>query len=369
MHNGKSGYVPDNAIRIDFMLPLNTPRTRRHVLQTIGAAAGGALLMPRSLHAGTPSIRKPPRLQSGDTVGLINPAGITYEKMDFDIVTETLKALGLAWKFGAHVADRRGYFAGTDADRASDVNAMFADPDVDAIMTVRGGWGCNRILHMLDYDLIAQHPKILVGYSDVTSLLVACQAKTGLVTFHGPVGTSTWNQFSVGYFKRVLMEGKADTFQNPRVIGDSLAQTRDRIQTITSGTARGTLIGGNLSVLTAMVGSPYLPPWENVILFLEDVGEEIHRIDRMLTQLRLAGILGRLAGLVFGKCTDCKPSDGYSSFTLEEIFGDLIKPLGIPAFTGAMIGHIENKFTVPLGVQAEIDAAEGTIRMLESAVR
>jgi len=344
-------------------------RTRRDFLQVMGATVGGTLLMPGSPPAGTAVVRKPPRLRPGDTVGLINPAGVTYVRADLDVVTETLQALGLSWKFGAHLTDRYGYLAGTDADRASDVNAMFADPAVNAIMAVRGGWGCNRLLHLLDYESIAQHPKILVGYSDITSLLVACQAKTGLVTFHGPVGTSTWNQFSVGYFKRVLMEGSVECFQNPRLSGDTLAQTRDRVHTITPGTARGVLIGGNLSILTAMLGSPYLPSWEGVILFLEDDGEHIYRVDRMLTQLRLAGVLGALAGFVFGKCTNCGPGEGYGSLTLEDVFTDLIAPLRIPAFAGSMIGHIENKFTVPLGIEVEIDAGPGTVRMLESAVR
>jgi muramoyltetrapeptide carboxypeptidase len=343
---------------------------RRNFLQAFGAALGGTILIPGHMHAETRTVRKPPRLREGDTVGLVNPAGATYVREDLDVVTDTLRALGLSWKFGAHVTDRYGYLAGTDANRAADLNAMFADPDVDAIMAVRGGWGCNRLLHLLDYESIARHPKILVGYSDITSLLVACQAKTGLVTFHGPVGTSTWNQFSVGYFKRVLMEGSMECFRNPRGTGDALAQTRDRVHTITPGKARGVLIGGNLTVLTAMLGSPYLPPWDRVILFLEDDSEHIYRIDRMLTQLRLAGVLGALAGVVFGKCTECGPGGGgYGSLTLEDVYADIIAPFPIPAFAGAMIGHIENKFTVPLGIEAEMDATEGTVTLLESAVR
>jgi len=351
------------------MLSPSEQKTRREFLTTAGAALGGSLLISGRAQAEARTVRKPLRLREGDTVGLVNPAGATFVKEDIDIVKETLHALGLSWKLGAHVTDRYGYLAGTDADRAADLNAMFADPAVDAIMAVRGGWGCNRLLHLLDYESIARHPKILIGYSDITSLLVACQAKTGLVTFHGPVGTSTWNQFSVGYFRRVVMDGSMECFRNPRTTGDALAQTRDRVNTITPGKARGVLIGGNLSVLTAMLGSPYVPSWDKVILFLEDDREQIYRIDRMLTQLRLAGVLGSLAGLVFGKCTNCGPGDGYGSLTLEDVFADLIAPLRIPACAGAMIGHIENKFTVPLGIEAELDATEGTVTMLESAVR
>jgi len=145
-------------------------------------------------------------------------------------------------------------------------------------------------------------------------------------------------------------------------------QTRDRVGTITPGKARGILVGGNLSVLAAMIGSPYLPSWKNVLLFLEDDNEPVYRIDRMLTQLRLAGVLEQLSGFIFGKCTNCGPGEGYGSLTLEEVFADHIAPLRIPAFAGAMIGHIENKFTMPIGIEADMDADKGTITMRERAV-
>jgi muramoyltetrapeptide carboxypeptidase len=342
---------------------------RRTMLSLL--AAGGALVPLRQasgLHEPGQRRIRPPRLKEGDTVGLINPAGATFDPSDITLVTGSLAALGLKVSPGTHVLDRYGYLAGRDEDRAADVNAMFADPAVDAILAVRGGWGCNRILPLLDYASIARHPKILAGYSDITSLLVAIHAKTGLVTFHGPVGTSTWNRFSVEFFRSVLMAGGTPTMENPQVVGDNLVATKDRIETITPGTARGVLIGGNLSVLTAMLGSPYLPDWDGVILFLEEDGEQIYRVDRMITQLKLAGVLERLAGFVMGKCTGCDPGPGYGSLTLPEVLNDHIRPLGIPAFAGAMIGHIENKFTVPVGSPAEIDASKGTLTLLEPAV-
>jgi muramoyltetrapeptide carboxypeptidase len=233
---------------------------------------------------------------------------------------------------------------------------------------VRGGWGCARILPLINYDAIAGNPKILCGYSDITALILGVHAQTGLVTFHGPDGISTWNAFSVEWFKRVLFGGEAVTMRNPRTIGDNLAPAKDRIEVITPGTARGPLAGGNLSVLAGIVGSPYLPDWEGAILFLEDVGEDIYRIDRMMTQLRLAGILGRLAGFVFGKCSNCSPGEGYGSLTLPDVLHDHVAPLKIPAWGGAMIGHLESKFTLPIGIAAEIVAGEGTIRLLEPAV-
>jgi muramoyltetrapeptide carboxypeptidase len=165
-----------------------------------------------------------------------------------------------------------------------------------------------------------------------------------------------------------LFDAEPVIFGNPSAKGDNLIQTSDRIETITPGTARGVLVGGNLSVLTAMVGSPYLPRWKGVILFLEDEREDIYRIDRMLTQLRIAGIADQLAGVVIGKFTDCRPGLEYGSLTLEEVYQEQIAPLGVPAFAGAMIGHIENKFTIPVGGEVDIDASKGTITMREPAV-
>lgn len=314
-----------------------------------------------------PSLR-PPRLQHGQTVGLINPAGPTYVSWDLEVVEESLAALGFRTVRGEHVLDRRGYFAGGDADRASDLNRMFRDDAVDGVLCVRGGWGAARILPLIDYDAVRANPKVFCGYSDITALLLAMHARTGLVGFHGPVGIATWNAFSVEWFRRVLMEAEAVAFSNPTDIGDNLVQTSDRVQTITGGRARGRMLGGNLSVLTGIVGSAYLPDWDGAILFLEEIGEDIYRVDRMLTQLKLAGILDAVAGVAFGKCTDCDSSESYGSLTLEEVLDDHLRPLGVPAWYGAMIGHIADKWTVPVGTEVEIDADAGTVTMLEPAV-
>ena len=343
--------------------------SRRQILQMLGAglivshvqaARGSGLTSSRAL--------KPPRLGAGDTVGLINPAGATFHPDDVAVARELLAALGLKMKAGEHLLDRHGYLAGSDIDRASDINSMFADKEVTAILTLRGGWGCNRLLDLLDYILIAKNPKILMGYSDITSLLLALNAKTGLVTFHGPVGVSSWNKYSTDYVKKLLFNAETFSMENPKETGDHLIRRKDRVLTINGGKAGGRLLGGNLSVLTAMVGSEFLPDFKGNILFLEEVGEEIYRVDRMLTQLKLAGILDDISGFVFGKCSDCGPGKGYGSLTLEEVLDDHIKPLGVPAWYGSMIGHIENKFTIPLGVEAEIDADIGRISLLEPAV-
>lgn len=338
---------------------------RRGFLRAAGAGALGLCARPARAAQG---LVKPPRLRLGDTVGLIAPANATFLPVELDVARETLEALGLRVKAGAHLLDRYGYLAGRDADRASDVNALFADPEVRAVLALRGGWGSARLLPHLDYAALRRHPKILMGYSDVTALLNAVHARTGMVTFHGPVGISTWTPFSIESMAAVLFEGDTPTLANPAELRDGLVQVEDRIQTITPGRARGRLLGGNLTVLSAIVGTPYLPDLDGAILFLEDTGEAIYRMDRMLTQLKLAGLLGRIKGFVFGRCTDCKPGEGYGALTLDEVFADHVKPLGVPAFRGAMIGHIDRQFTVPVGLPAEIDADAGTIRLLEPAV-
>lgn len=337
--------------------------TRRSLLKT----AAFAPFLP--LGSTIPSTIKPNRLKAGDTVGLICPAAPAYSRETVQITIESLQALGLKTKLSPHFYDRYGYLAGQDADRASDLNAMFADSSVSMIMAMHGGWGCARILPLLNYDLIRRNPKILIGYSDITALLLGIHAKTGLTTMHGPVGAVTWNTFSVSWLRQVLLDGQAVTFQNPEKKDDNLTQTKDRIFTLRPGVARGQLVGGNLTVLSHLLGSPYLPDWKGKILFIEDTHEDIYSVDRMLTHLKLAGVLDQLVGFVFGKCTSCEPgSGGYGSLTFEDVLTDHIVPLKVPAYAGAMIGHITDKFTVPIGINAEIDADRGTIRLLESAV-
>jgi len=323
--------------------------------------------------AGTPFVSPvpPPRLRPGDTVGLINPAGATWNPVDIDIVRETFEALGLRVKVGTHVLDRFGYLAGRDADRAADVNGMFEDPEVQGIVCVRGGWGCARLLPLLDFQMIARNPKPLLGYSDITALHMALQSRTGIISFHGPVGIAVWNRFNVDWLRRVVFEGEGVTFRNDASFNPetTLVQRENRIRVIRPGTARGRLLGGNLTVLSAIVGSGYLPDFDGCVLFLEDVGEAPYRVDRMLTQLSLAGILERAAAVVFGRCTDCDPGAGYGSLTLDDVLVDRLGPLGIPAWHGAQIGHIDRQFTLPVGAHVEVDAAEGTIRMTGPAVR
>jgi muramoyltetrapeptide carboxypeptidase len=202
---------------------------------------------------------------------------------------------------------------------------------------------------------------MILGYSHITSLLLAINARIQLITFHGAVATSNWNQFTVDYFPRLLFNAEELTMENT-------STNEGRRELITPGKAQGRLIGGNLSVVAAMVGSPYLPSWYHSILCLEDIGEDIYRIDRMLTQFKNAGIINQISGWMFRQCTNCQPSD-QQSFTFMQILQQHIKPLNIPAWYGPMIGHIKHhKFTIPVGLEVEIDADNGTLKMLESAV-
>lgn len=289
-----------------------------------------------------------------------------FEREEVEIVTEAMQALGLKPVLGPHLLDRYGYLAGRDRDRAADVNQFFADDRIAAVMPMRGGWGSARILPYLDYDSIRRNPKVIIGFSDITALLLGIYAKTGLITFHGPHGVTSWLPRQTDYFRRVLFEGEVLTYTNPSDDSPRLMQVQHRIQTLTSGTARGKLIGGNLSVLSAIAGSPYLPSFEGAILFLEDINENVYRIDRMLTHLKVAGLLDRLSGFIFGQCVRCLPGADYGSLTLEQVLSDHIQPLGIPAWSGADIGHVENIITLPIGMDVEIDADRGAISLLAS---
>lgn len=343
---------------------------RRTLLRGAAGLALGAGLAGRGAFAAERlPLVKPPRLKPGDTIGLINPSSAIYERGPYELATETLQAMGFRVREGAHLRARHGQFAGTDAQRAADVNAMFADPGVNGILALTGGSGGNRILPLLDYAQMRRNPKVLAGFSDITALINAVHARSGLVTFHAPVGVSEWNEFSLRHFRGVLVDAQPITMRNPQDKGDLPAPKEDRIQTIRPGVARGRLLGGNLAVLSALCGSAYLPAFDGAILFLEEINEYIYRVDRMLSTLKLAGVFDRLAGVVLGAFTNCTPGDGnYGTLTLDEVFDDYFGTLNVPVYRGAMIGHIRRKFTLPLGIEAEVDATAGTIRLLEAAV-
>lgn len=346
---------------------------------TMGTAAACLAGTPRAI-AATPSSgstappapapRPPPRLRPGDRVGLVSPATAAFMSDELDIARESLEGLGLVVDIGRHARARHGSLGGRDAERAADINDFFADPGIRGIFPVRGGWGSARLLPLLDYDTIRANPKVLLGYSDITALLNGIHARTGLVTFHGPNAGGRWDAYSTDLVRRVLFDGATLAFDNPRETHERnvLTPTEYRVRTITPGIARGRLLGGNLTVLTALLGSPYLPDFSGAILFLEDVGEDWYRVDRMMTSLKLAGILDRIAGFVFGTCAECLPGDGFASLTPEEIFADHVAPLGIAAWRGAMIGHGHAQWPLPVGAHVTIDADRGTLAMTGAAV-
>jgi muramoyltetrapeptide carboxypeptidase len=336
---------------------------------TSAVAAGVALPAGATAAPTRPATVRPRRLQPGDTIAMVNPSGAIYERAPYDIATQSLQALGFKVREAPNLRARYGHFAGTDAQRAADVNAMFADPAVQGILAMTGGSGGNRILPLLDYANIARNPKVLGGFSDITALINAVYAKTGLVTFHCPVAASEWNGFSVEHFRGTLVDAQAMTLRNPVDRDDNIVPRSGRITTLRGGKARGHLVGGNLAVLTSMAGSPYWPVFDGAILFLEDINEYIYRVDRMLSTLKISGVLDRVAGVVLGAFTKCEPGEGnYGTLTLDEVFDDYFKPLNVPVYSGALIGHIKRKFTVPVGLDVEMDADAGTLRYLQPAV-
>ena len=323
------------------------------------------------------TLTKPDRLKSGDTVGLVASASYLGDTRQVDFAIERLKALGLKVVLGKSVREQNGYFSGTDQARAKDINDMFANSHIKAILEVRGGWGCARILPYLDYMLIHQHPKIIMGFSDITTLLLAIEEKAQLVTFHGPMAAMSWPSFTVEQLKKVLFDGQAPLIlENPRDElnpSEDIIQTQDRIQTLIPGTAKGILIGGNLSIMTSLLGTPYEPNWQGKILFIEDVNEFNYRIDRMMEQLDAAGVFKKIKGFIFGTCSGCRVNDpsvnaSYGAFTIQEILMHYLRPYHIPAYMGAMIGHNTKMFTLPEGVKVEMNADSGSITLLESPV-
>jgi muramoyltetrapeptide carboxypeptidase len=319
---------------------------------------------------GDATVVRPGRLKKGDTIGLIAPASNAWEDENIRISIDIVRSLGFRVRQGEHLFLRTNYLAGPDAERADDVNRMFADDNVDAIFCLRGGYGTARILPYLDYDVIARNPKVLLGYSDITGILTAIHVKTGLVGFHGPMFGQNFTDYTLGEFKKVLVEPSTQAriaAPPPFETGEGRVDIKNRRTLIAGGVARGRLIGGNLTLVCSLMGTEFEPDFRGRILFLEDVGEAPYRVDRMLTQLWLAGKLQQLAGIAFGKFTETGGSSG-NTFSIEEVLRSRCGDLGIPVVRGFMIGHVKDQTIVPIGIEAELDADEGTLTLLEEAV-
>jgi muramoyltetrapeptide carboxypeptidase len=345
--------------------------SRRRLGQLAALGGAAALVGPAALGAAAeprPRPLKPRRLAPGDTLGLVLPSSLAFEASTIDLAREQLEAVGFRVVVGAHARARHGYFAGTDEQRAADLMAMFADPAIAGIVCHRGGWGAPRLLPRLDYDAIRRQPKVLLGYSDVTALLNAIHQRTGLVTFHGPTGGTNWRPYTLNALRRVLMAAEPiGTLANPEKEDDELVNRSYRVLTLTPGQARGRLVGGNLTLLCALMGTPWEVDTAGAILLLEDVEEELYRVDRMLTQLAQGGKLAGVAGVAFGYCTDCPPGDG-PTFSLEELLREHLGQLGVPAMAGLAFGHLAKMLTLPIGLAGTLDATAGTVRFDEPAV-
>lgn len=341
---------------------------KRAFLKSFGLLAGSLPILSWNASAAVfdPLTLLPKAIKKGDTLGLISPSAATSDRMQFTFAKEALEALGFKVKLSENLTNRRGHLAGTDQERADDLNGMFADSEVSGIICIRGGSGAARILPLIDYNLIKQNPKPLLGYSDITALHCAIQAQTGLITFHGPNGSGSWNSFNVKQFEQIFFEKAKVNYKNEQPKGDDLVVKNNRIQTLKAGTAEGKILGGNLTVLTSLSGTPYYPDFTDAILFIEDIGEDPYKMDRMMSTLMLNGTLGKIKGFIFGQCSDCEPGGGYGSLSVDQVMDDYILPLDIPAYTGAMIGHVAKQFIIPVGTRVKMDASTGTITLLEA---
>jgi len=303
----------------------------------------------------------PKGLKKGATIGLCAPAGPSHDLTEIDGFKKFLIEKGFKIKEGKYIRKHVGYFTSTDAQRAEEFMELIDDSSIDAIFFTRGGWGCARLLDLLDYNIIQKNPKIILGFSDISSLLIAITHKTGLITFHGPNGNASWEQPSYQWIEKLL-------FSENSVVFEATGMQTNTQKTIISGIAEGILIGGNLSVLCGIIGSIYVPSWENKILFLEEVAEEPYRVDRMLTQLKLNGVFDQLSGVVLGQFKKCIAEEPNWAFTVEEVLEHHFGNLKIPVFSNAPVGHVKDKYILPIGQNVQIDADKFTIRTLFPSV-
>lgn len=303
---------------------------------------------------------KPSPLKKGDKIAFVGTSGPTDESRIKPSI-EALESLGVKVILGDSCKNRYGYLAGTDEIRARDLNAMFKDDQIKGIFAIRGGYGASRILHMLDYDVIKNNPKIFVGYSDVTILHIVLNQKCNLITYHGPMPSTEFykniDSFTKEYFVNSLFSA------NP--IGILANPTHIKTETLYGGDVKGLVTGGNLSLICSSLGTEYEIDTKNKILFLEEVGEEPYRIDRMLLQLKQAGKFKDAAGIVFGAFTSCTSKEPLKSLTIKEILNELILPEKKPSIYNVACGHCLPTITLPLGAMANLNADEKEFKILE----
>lgn len=313
-----------------------------------------------------PGSQKGRRLMPGDTIGIIAPAGpVPQEALEAGVAR--LGSWGYRVVVGEHVLARHGYLAGTDAERASDFNRMWADQAVDGIICARGGYGAMRILDLIDWGAVRAQPKFFCGFSDITALHAAMEQRAGLVTFHGPMAAAfgaaeAYNEAGL----RAALQATMPLGTVPWPAPDEGAPVP---VTVRPGVAEGRLAGGNLSLVTALMGTPYEPDFTGRIVVLEEIDEYPYRVDRMLAQLLLGGKLQRAAAVLFGDSPSClNGPEGRPSLTMMQVLEEFLSPLGIPVLYGFPCGHTGYRATLPLGAMARLDAGAGTLTILEAAL-
>ena len=318
---------------------------------------------------GSKPLVRPPRLGPGCRIGLVAPAGPLLERDDLTRAEELCRALGYEPVLGSHAHRRHGYLGGTDEERLADLHWALQTPAIDAIWCIRGGYGSLRLLDRLDYEHVVRRPKAIIGFSDITALLNAVGRRAGVVTYHAPVARAAMSRFGREHFERVLASptapGRLGRIPPP---SDVLIPQEHRIVSLVPGVAEGPLVGGNLTLLHCLAGTPYFPDLENAILFLEDVGEHLYNVDRMLAHLRLVGAFGSLAGVIVGRFTEIDRASRDGALGFDEVLATYFEPLRIPVAYGFPIGHVNAQWTLPLGVRARLDAGAGEVDLLEPAV-
>lgn len=306
-------------------------------------------------------VQKAPSLVTPASVGIIAPASAPRDDHRYEDGLEGLRSVGLEPVFKRPSFDHEGYLAGTDEERLTELNEFLADDEVNTLICVRGGYGALRILDQIDFEAARRHPKLLVGYSDITALQLALFKHAGWVSISGPMVAVEWHDPTGLACSHFLKLAGLEPQLGP-------LDPDSPLKTFVSGTAEGVLLGGNLSLITRLIGTPHLPDLSGAILFLEEVGESPYRVDGLLAHLQLAGILDLLAGVVLGGFTESETDPGKPTLTMEQVFDDYFGDLGIPVCMGLRYGHFHDKIAVPIGVKCRLEAGPttGTVMLLEA---
>jgi muramoyltetrapeptide carboxypeptidase len=309
-------------------------------------------------------MNKPKALKIGGTVGLVAPSSALRQADGLGKSIKVLEEQGFKLVMGESCGKKHGYLSGNDETRARDINRMFGDSTIDAVFCLRGGYGTPRILDKLDYKMIKQNPKIFIGYSDITAVHIALNQKCDLITFHGPMVASDM----LGNFDEFSKESYLKAITSIEPLGQMNNPIGFDIKSMVSGKARGKIVGGNLSLIAATIGTTYEIDTKGKILFLEDVDEFTYSVDRMLTHLRLSGKLNDCEGIILGGFNNCLPQYEGFDHTLMDVFNEIIVQAKKPTIYNFMAGHCSPKITIPLGAEALLDADSCTLIITESAL-